>query len=57
MLSESALMPHMLHSLFVAAVSFLVPGLQGPLALGVPLYTAVLVTMLWRAVAQVTLPW
>ncbi|XP_034246666.1 lysoplasmalogenase-like protein TMEM86A isoform X2 [Thrips palmi] len=34
------------------AVSFLVPGLKGPLVLAVPLYTAVLVTMLWRAVAR-----
>lgn len=40
-----------LYALSAWAVSFLAPGLRGPLALGVPLYTAVLVTMLWRAVA------
>lgn len=41
-----------LYALSAWALSFLAPGLSGPLTLGVPLYAVVLVTMLWRAVAQ-----
>ncbi|XP_026278596.1 lysoplasmalogenase-like protein TMEM86A isoform X1 [Frankliniella occidentalis] len=49
-----------LYALSAWAVSFLVPSLTGPLALGVPLYALVLATMLWRAVAssrRPTAPW
>lgn len=41
-----------LYALSAWAMTFLVPGLKGPMTLGVPLYTVVLVTMLWRAVAH-----
>jgi uncharacterized membrane protein YhhN len=39
--------------LFVAAVIILMPGLHGVLIVGVPLYSVLLMTMVWRATARV----
>jgi len=39
--------------LFAAAVLFLMPGLDGLVAVGVPVYSVLLMTMIWRATARV----
>jgi hypothetical protein len=39
--------------LFVAAVIMLMTGLHGVLVVGVPLYSVLLMTMVWRATARV----
>lgn len=39
--------------LFATAVLFLMPGLDGVLAIGVPVYSILLMTMIWRATARV----
>jgi len=39
--------------LFATAVLFLMPGLDGVLAIGVPVYSVLLMTMIWRATARV----
>jgi len=42
-----------LYVLGTVAVLFLMPGLHGVLAVGVPLYSVLLMTMIWRATARV----
>ena len=39
--------------LFATAVLFLMPGLHGAVAVGVPVYSVLLMTMIWRATARV----
>jgi hypothetical protein len=39
--------------LFVTAVILLMPGLHGILVAGVPVYSVLLMTMIWRATARV----
>jgi hypothetical protein len=39
--------------LFATAVTFLMPNIHGVLAVGVPVYSVLLMTMVWRATARV----
>lgn len=41
--------------LILSGIYLLMPGASGPVTIGLPIYTVLLMTMVWRAVARVQL--